>query len=105
MTAKMEAAIPTAGLYALGAVALAVPTVMLKSRLQLSKAKHPSLSGHARLARRVASWVPFYHYDDSRFFVVDGAPDAVAAQRRADFVRLAGLYSPRYARKFKLTAE
>ncbi len=105
MTAKMEAAIPTAALYALGAVALAVPTVMLKSRLQLSKAKHPSLSGHARLARRVASLVPFYQYDDTRFFVIDGAPDAVAAQRRADFERLAELYRTRYARTLQLTAE
>jgi hypothetical protein len=50
MTAAMEPAIPTVALYALGAVALAAPTVMLKSRLQLSKAKHRSLGGHARLS-------------------------------------------------------
>jgi glutamate-1-semialdehyde 2,1-aminomutase len=105
MTAVMEPAIPTAALCALGAVALAGPIVMLKSRLQLSKAKHRSLGGHARLARRVASWVPFYQYDDDRFFAVDGAPDAVAAQRRADFERLAELYRTRYARTLQLTAD
>jgi glutamate-1-semialdehyde 2,1-aminomutase len=105
MTAAMEPAIPTVALYALGVAALAAPTVMLKSRLQLSKAKHRSLGGHARLARRVASWVPFYHYDDSRFFAVDGAPDAIAAQRRADFERLAELHRTRYARTLQLTAD
>jgi glutamate-1-semialdehyde 2,1-aminomutase len=78
---------------------------MLRSRLQLSKAKHPSLDGHARIARRVASLVPFYQYDDARFFAVDGAPDSVAAQRRADFERLAELYRKRYTRTLQLTTE
>ena len=78
---------------------------MLRSRLQLSKAKHRSLSGHARIARRVASLVPFYQYDDARFFAVDGAPDSVAAQRRADFERLADLYRTRYVRTLQLTSE
>jgi glutamate-1-semialdehyde 2,1-aminomutase len=78
---------------------------MLRSRLQLSKAKHPSLDGHARIARRVASLVPFYQYDDARFFAVDGAPGSLAAQRRADFERLAELYRKRYARTLQLTTE
>ena len=30
------------------------------TRLQLSKAKHPSLAGHSRMAKRVARLVPFY---------------------------------------------
>src|SRR5208282_2256993 len=101
----MEPAIPTVAFFALGAFALAAPTFMLRSRLQLSRAKHPSLTGHARMARRVAALVPFYQYDDSRFFNADGAPDEVAAQRRADFDRLAELYRTRYARTLQLTAE
>ena len=101
----MELAIPTTGLYALGAAALAAPLVKLRSRLQLSKAKHRSLGGHARLALRVASWVPFYHYDEARFFSADGAPEEVAAQRRADFERLAELHRTRYARTLQLTAD
>jgi glutamate-1-semialdehyde 2,1-aminomutase len=101
----MDLGIPTAAYYALGALALAAPPVMLKPRLELSKAKHPSLGGHARLARRVAALVPFYQYEETRFFTADSAPDQVADQRRTDFERLAELYRTRYARTLELTAE
>ena len=37
-------------------------------RLQLSRAKHPSLAGHRRWSRRMARLVPFYDYDDEQFF-------------------------------------
>ena len=57
-------------------------------RVQLSRAKHPSLRGHARMARRVAKLVPFYEYDDAEFFGTDGAPAEVQARRRAAFERL-----------------
>jgi glutamate-1-semialdehyde 2,1-aminomutase len=84
---------------------LAAAAVKLKSRLELSKAKHPSLTGHSRLARRVAALVPFYQYDDGRFFSADGAPESVVAGRRADFARLAALYRARYPRSVALTAK
>jgi glutamate-1-semialdehyde 2,1-aminomutase len=105
ITGAKEPAIPTAALYVLGALALVAPTTVLRSRLELLKAKHPSLGGHARIARLVASLVPFYQYDEAQFFAVDGAPDTVAAERRADFERLAVLYQTRYARTLQLTAE
>ena len=89
----------------MGALGLAALTIRLKARLELSKAKHPSLAGHSRIARQVASLVPFYQYDETQFFKADGAPDAVVAQRRADFGRLADLYRTRYARTLGLTAE
>ena len=101
----MKLATPTAALYALGALALTVSTAGLKSRWELSKAKHPSLAGHSRIARWVASLVPFYRYDETQFFSADGAPDLVAARRRADFGRLADLYRTRYARTLRLTSE
>ena len=47
-------------LYALGAAVLAIMLARLKTRLELSRAKHSSLAGHARMARRIASLVPFY---------------------------------------------
>ena len=71
----------------------------------LSRAKHASLGGHSRIARRVASLVPFYQYDEARFFAADGAPDFIVAQRRSDFARLAALYWTRYARTLALTAK
>src|ERR1700752_4986773 len=85
MTSSMEAAITSAAAYGLGAVGLAASAVGLKTRLELSKAKHRSLAGHARIARLVASLVPFYQYDEALIFKVDGAPDVVVARRRADF--------------------
>jgi glutamate-1-semialdehyde 2,1-aminomutase len=34
-------------------------------RLALSRAKHRSLAGHARMARRIAALMPFYEYDEA----------------------------------------
>src|SRR5271156_6273594 len=84
---------------------LAVSAVGLKARLELSKAKHRSLAGHARIARLVASLVPFYQYDEAQIFKADTAPDVVVAQRRSDFARLADLYRKRFASTLPLTAE
>ena len=100
----MVGAITTAAFYGLGALGAAASAVKAKSRLELSKAKHPSLSGHSRIAQHLAALLPFYQYDDSRIFTADGAPDAVAALRRTDFARLAALYRSRYARTLQLTA-
>ena len=74
-------------------------------RLQLSRAKHPSLAGHSRLARRIASWLPGYAYDEDRFFACDGAPDPVRARRRAGFRRLGEALVTRHARTLALTRQ
>jgi glutamate-1-semialdehyde 2,1-aminomutase len=91
--------------YVLGAAAAVGLAFKLKTRLQLSKAKHPSLRGHSRMARRVAAQVPFYEYDDAQIFRSDDAPDAIAAQRRAGFMRLAAIYRDRFAKTAAQTAE
>jgi glutamate-1-semialdehyde 2,1-aminomutase len=92
-------------LYGLGAAAAVASVMKVKARLELSRAKHRSLAGHARLARRVAALVPYYEYDEARFFCSDGAPDEVVARRRAAFARLAELYRARFARTAALSAE
>jgi glutamate-1-semialdehyde 2,1-aminomutase len=74
-------------------------------RLQLSAAKHRSLTGHSRMARRFAALVPFYEYGEDRFFRADEAPEPVAAARRAGFMRLAGLFEQRFAKSAAMTAE
>jgi glutamate-1-semialdehyde 2,1-aminomutase len=89
----------------LGAAAAALFLPALRMRLELSRAKHPSLTGHARIARRVAALVPYYSYDEERFFRSDAAPAEVAARRRAGFAKLAELYRQRYPRGAALTAE
>jgi glutamate-1-semialdehyde 2,1-aminomutase len=92
-------------LYGLGAGAAALSLPALKARLELSRAKHPSLAGHARIARRVAALVPGYAYDDERVFTSDGAPADIAARRRAGFARLAALYAQRFPKTLALSAE
>src|SRR5258707_12273190 len=71
---SMEWATPTLAFYGLGAAALATSLLTLRRRLELSKAKHATLTGHASLARRLASLVPFYAYDGRGFFSPDHAP-------------------------------
>lgn len=92
-------------LYAIVAAALASALPMARRRLQLSRAKHPSLTGHSRMAKRVAALVPGYSYDEARFFAADGAPAEVVAQRRAGFERLAALFRQRHPRTLALTGE
>ncbi len=68
-------------------VAASVPA--LGARIRLSRAKHPSVHGHARLGRWLARQVPLYEFGADRFFSSDDAPPPVAAQRRSGFARLA----------------
>jgi glutamate-1-semialdehyde 2,1-aminomutase len=92
-------------LYIAGAGILAVLVRNSLIRLELSRAKHRSLTGHSKMARRFASLVPFYEYDEARFFSADAAPDDVAATRRAGFMRLAALFADRYPKTAALTGE
>jgi len=92
-------------LIGLGAAAAAFFLPALRMRLDLSRAKHPSLTGHARIARRIARLVPYYAYDEQRFFCSDGAPVDVAQRRHDGFMRLAALCQQRYARSAAITAE
>ncbi|HVY07963.1 MAG TPA: aminotransferase class III-fold pyridoxal phosphate-dependent enzyme [Burkholderiales bacterium] len=90
-------------------VGLAVAAVFflpaVRMRLELSKAKHPSLTGHSRMARRVAALIPYYAYDEEKFFRSDAAPVEIAERRRAGFMRLAELYRRKFACSAALTAQ
>jgi glutamate-1-semialdehyde 2,1-aminomutase len=90
---------------AAGAVALAAVAPRVKSRIELSRAKHRSLAGHSKMSRRVARLVPHYEFDISEFFRSDGASDEVATRRQDGFFRLAALYQQRFAQTKKATAE
>ena len=91
--------------YVLAGLILAFLLRKLYVRLQLSFAKHRSLAGHSRMARRFASWVPFYEYGESNFFGVDSAPPEVVAKRRAGFNRLSALFAARFKQTLEKTAE
>ncbi len=98
----MEDALVLAGL---GALVLPGLVLKAKRRLELSKGKHPSLAGHAKMSRRVAKLLPFYEYDEYGFFRSDDAPEDVAVRRREGFFRLAAAYRERFAQSAALTAE
>jgi glutamate-1-semialdehyde 2,1-aminomutase len=101
----MALAMTTLALYGVGGAALATSLVKLRQRLDLSQAKHKSLAGHSRMARRLAAFVPFYEFDEARFFCSDGAPADAAAKRRAGFERLSTLYRTHFAETIRCTAE
>ncbi len=75
----------------------------LWQRLQLSMAKHPSLAGHLRWAKRLANWAPAYDYPVERWFCVDHAPEAVQAQRKQALQRLGDLLAQRSPKTMALT--
>ena len=91
--------------YVAGAVVLAILLRKAHIRLTLSRAKHRSLTGHARMARRIAALIPHYEYDDAQFFSADDAPPEVAAKRRTGFMQLAALYAQRFSKSAALTGE
>jgi len=96
---------PITAQWALAGVLVLLLAPRLLQRVQLSRAKHPSLTGHARIARLLARLVPYYEYDEAHFFRADGAPEPVATQRRSAFQRLAALYAQRFALTVQKTAE
>ncbi|HEY1058575.1 MAG TPA: aminotransferase class III-fold pyridoxal phosphate-dependent enzyme [Limnobacter sp.] len=58
------------------------------ARLQLSRAKHPGLAGHVRMAKRLSRLMPYYELKDQAFFDCDGASAALVNQRKAGFFSL-----------------
>jgi hypothetical protein len=62
-----------AWLIGLGFLLVIVPRLL--QRLLLSRAKHRSLAGHAKLGRRLARLIPYYEYDEAHFFRADDAPE------------------------------
>ena len=67
-------------------------------RLQLSRAKHPSLRGHSKWSRRIAGKIQFFSYVDSEYFSTDGAPDSIAQLRREGMQKLQGNLATRSAK-------
>src|SRR6478735_5266082 len=101
----MDSPLPILSLAGAAVVGTAAVFPRLRARLALSRAKHRSLTGHARMSRLVARLIPFYEFDIDEFFRSDGAPAAVASQRRDGFFRLARLYEERFASGRQMTQQ
>jgi len=95
----------TLALYGAGGVALLWALLQARQRLQLSLAKHRSLAGHPRTARRVAALLPRYAYPPEQMLEVDGAPQDVVAHRRSALERLVASFKTRYAKSVAHTTE
>lgn len=74
-------------------------------RLLLSRAKHRSLAGHSRMARRLASWLPGYRFDEQAFFAADDAPAEVATRRQQALERLGAVFAQRHPVGAELTIQ
>ena len=86
----------------LACIALARPA---HRRLQLSRAKHRSLAGHAKISRWIARRIPFYEYSEECFFSVDAAPHDISTRRHAGFDALATRFAERFALTIAATAD
>jgi len=95
----------TFALAAVAAAGLASLGLRGARRAQLSRAKHPSLAGHSRMAKRVARLIPGYAYDERTFFESDGAPEDVVRRRREGLDALADHFASHYPKGIALTLE
>jgi glutamate-1-semialdehyde 2,1-aminomutase len=101
----MDTSIPMLSLAA-GAVAVtAAVAPKIKARIELSRAKHRSLTGHSKMSRRVARLIPFYEFDINDFFRSDGATAEVATRRQDSFFRLGAVFEHRFAKSRQMTSE
>ena len=88
--------ISTVLMAGVGSAALFAAFQKVRARAELSLAKHKSLAGHPRTAKRIAAMLPTYHYDESQVFSLDGAPPAIVAQRKAAFETMVGTIQKRF---------
>ncbi|WP_245912734.1 aminotransferase class III-fold pyridoxal phosphate-dependent enzyme [Limnohabitans curvus] len=86
----------------LGVLATLAPSIY--RRLQLSRAKHRSLAGHSRMAKRLARLLPGYHFDEPMFFKCDNAPFDVQNLRRQAFFKIAEVLKARHPLSIQATA-
>ncbi len=101
----MDSSLPILSLSAVAVAGAAATFPKIKARLELSRAKHRSLTGHSKMSRRVARLLPFYEFSGDQYFNADGAPAEIAGQRKDAFFALAKLYAERYAKGRQMTAE
>ena len=91
--------------FVIGTLVVLVAAHRVFRRLQLSLAKHLSLAGHARLARRLARLAPAYEFGRHEFFRADRPPEDIAGRREQGFDRLSQLYRQRFPRSAAATAD
>ena len=89
----------------IGLATLAALAPSIHQRLQLSRAKHRSLAGHSRMAKRLARMLPGYHFDEQTFFQCDNAPYDIQNLRRNAFYRVAEVLQARHPISIRASAQ
>ena len=95
----------TLALYVVGSAALFAALKKAQARALLSLAKHRSLAGHPRIARRLSSILPSYRYSADEAFAVDGAPPEVVALRQAAFTAIVAKITQRFSKSLEAGAQ
>ncbi len=72
-------------------------------RLQLSRAKHPSLAGHSKMLRRISKLIPLYEITEEHFFNCDNAPNEISEKRRTSLDRLSRHFNDKYPNTLALS--
>src|SRR5258708_27033114 len=101
----MDSPLPILSLAGAAVIGTAAIFPKLRARLALSRAKHGSLTGHAKMSRLAARLIPFYEFDIDDFFRTEGSPTAVGARRHDGFFRLARLHQQRFAKGRQMTLQ
>ena len=92
-------------LYGVSTAAFVLALKRIKTRGELSLAKHRSLAGHPRMARRLAAMLPSYRYSDQKALGIDGAPADVVGARRQAFDALVAHIAARFPKSLNAGAE
>ena len=85
-------------LSALAAAVLLMVVTRLRNRVELSLAKHRSLAGHPRIAKRISALFRSYSYDEVNAFGLDGATPSVVEDRKRAFGALVTQYGLRFSK-------
>ena len=88
-------------LYGVSTAAFLLALKRIKARGELSRAKHRSLAGHPRMARRLAALLPSYRYNDEEVLGVDSAPSDIVATRRQAFDALVAEFGTRFPKSLQ----
>ena len=92
-------------LYGVSTAAFLLALKRIKARGELSLAKHRSLAGHPRMARRLAGMLPSYRYSDEEVLGVDGAPEDIVARRQRAFDVLVAEIGARFPKSLQQGAD
>ena len=85
-------------LSALAAAVLLMVATRLRNRVELSLAKHRSLAGHPRIAKRISALFRTYSYEEVNAFGLDGATPSVVEDRKRAFGALVTQYGLRFSK-------